>query len=105
MNTAIQLKSKVAVNSIHKVENGKNGTVGICDLNINGEFTITGVLINKNKDGGLYLKFPYRTNRTRQGTEYADIAHPSTKDTRTAVTELVVESWEANFGDELQAAA
>ena len=103
------MTSKVIVTRLHKIE-GKNSVVAICDLNINGELTINGVTLNKNKtDGSYFLGFPSKVVKRRDvetktdAKEYADICHPLTGEVRKELTELVVEEWTAKYRQETSA--
>lgn len=93
-----QLKTKMTVSKMHKIE-GKNGTIAICDLNINGELAVNGILLNR-KEGTFYLVFPTRVVNRRGVKEHLDICHPVTAESRTALTELIVKEWQAKYGQE-----
>lgn len=93
-----QLKMKVMISKMHKIE-GKNGTVAICDLNINGEFAVNGILLNQ-KNGVFYLVFPTRVVSRRGTKEHLDICHPVTAEARLTITELVAQEWRAKYGQD-----
>lgn len=92
------MKSKVTVQCLNRVE-GKNGVVGICDLGINSEFMIKGVLVS-HREGKYSLKFPYMVRATPAGKEYIDLAHPITADARKIVTEQVLAEAKVKFGED-----
>jgi DNA-binding cell septation regulator SpoVG len=80
--------------------------VAICDLNINDEFAINGITLNKSKkDGGYFLGFPSKVVKRRDAEsktdakEYTDISHPLTAEARKEATDLAVEEWDRKFGN------
>ena len=91
------LKSKVTVTRLHKIE-GKNWTVGIADISINGEFAINGVTLAR-KNGVVHLVFPFRVSSKKGAKEYLDICHPLTAESRQTVTQLVVQEFETKYGN------
>lgn len=103
------MMSKLIVSRMNKLE-GKNGTMAICDISINGEFTINGITLNKSsKDGSLFLGFPSKIVKRKDADsktdakEYVNITHPITAEARKELTDLVIEEWNrkySNGGDE-----
>ena len=100
------MMSKLTVTRMHKIE-GKNGTVAICDLSINDEFSINGITLKRSKkeSGGYFLGFPSKVIKRKDAEaktdskEYADISHPLTAEARKEATDLVVEEWDRKYGN------
>ncbi len=94
------MKSELAVTRMHKIE-GKNSTLAICDLTINGEFSLNGVTLNKSKkDGSYFLGFPSKLMKYKGTKEYGDVCHPLTAEARQAATDLVVEEMAVKYGQD-----
>lgn len=90
---------KITVTKIYKIE-GKSGTVAICDLNLGSEFALNGIILNKGKEGGFHLQFPFVVRNRKGVKEYTDVCYPLTANGMARLTEQVVAEYQAKWGGE-----